>query len=599
MKKLFLTILSAVTAFTASAASLDYSYNFEGAPSESYGTAKTETYDVAVHLTNPSFMGAKVTGIRVALPSDGITDASAWLTSALQLKKQNGKNVNNPDIAEKTGSPADGWLDITFDDPYTIPAEGVYVGYSFTVASLQESTEKPVTVAEGINPEGFYLHTSRTKLRWGPMSEELGKVSDMTVRLEGSFPEKSAVFTVGKVISAVSEPAEVSLPLVNCGTTAISSVEYTASVNNRTFSGTAIPEAPVPGHIGAYGYASVKIDPVDATGEFPLLIKVTKVNGEAVDSPEAEGQIKVYPFLPVNRPLVEEYTGLWCGWCPQGYVALETMKEREGDLFIAVAYHNGDAMAFSGDTPNYPGGYPAMYINRSSPIEIRDIYTDWEKYRTWIPDAGIDVSVDWTDASHTSLKAIATARFTESHSGADYRIGYILVADGLSDPQWLQHNSFSGRTDKKDDMPGALGDIFINGDSYVAGLTFNDVAVATTDLDGERNAIPAEIKAGEEYSHPHVFDLASVSEKVLSAPEKLRVVAVLTEGKSGKIINCNSSPWINGEPFTSSVEITDSCFEPTEIARWTLDGSRIYSPAKGINIVRYSDGTVRKILVKE
>lgn len=590
--------MSALTALTVSAASLDYTYNFNGTPSEGYGTAKAETYDVAIHLTNPSFTGAKVTGIRVALASDGITDASAWLSSALQLKKKNGRNVNNPDIAEKTGTPADGWLDITFDTPYTIPAEGVYVGYSFTVSTLQGPTEKPVTVAEGVNPEGFYLHTSRTKLRWGPMSEELGKVSAMTVRLEGTFPEKSAVFTVGKVLSEVSEPTEVSLQLINCGTTAISSVEYTASVNDHNFSGTAALEAPIAAHIGAAGLASVKIDPIDETGEFPLKIKVTKVNGAAVDSPESEGQIKVYPFLPVNRPLVEEYTGLWCGWCPQGYVALETMKEREGDLFIAVAYHSGDEMASPCKAPNTPDGFPAMYVNRTVSISIQDIYTDWDKYRTWIPDAGLDVTVDWTDESHSALKAVAKARFTESHSGADYRISYILVADGLSDSTWLQHNSFSGRIDRKDDMPGAIGDIFINGDSYVAGLTFNDVAVAATDLDGERSSIPAEIKAGEEYSHPHVFDLAGISEKVLSAPEKLRVIAVLTDGRSGKFINCNSSTWINGDPFTSSVESLDSGSEPVEIARWALDGRRIDSPVKGINIVRYSDGSSRKVFVK-
>lgn len=587
-----------LTAFTVPAASLDYSYNFNGAPVDGYGTAKAETYDVAIHLTNPSFTGAKVTGIHVALPSDGITDASAWLSTALQLKKVNGRNVNNPDITETAGTPADGWLDINFDTPYTIPAEGVYVGYSFTVATLQGSTEKPVTVAEGVNPDGFYLHTSRTKLRWGPMSEELGKVSAMTVKLEGTFPEKSAVFTVGNVISEVSEPTEVSLQLVNCGTTAISSVEYTASVNNHTFRGTATPEAEIPAYIGASGYASVKIDPVDESGEFPLKIKVTKVDGVAVDSPEAEGKIKVYTFLPVNRPLVEEYTGLWCGWCPRGYVALETMKGREGDLFIAVAYHSGDEMAFSGKTPNNPGGYPAMYVNRSTSVDITDIYTDWDKYRTWIPDGGVDVAVNWTDESHTALKAVATARFPESHAGADYRISYILVADGLSDPLWLQHNSYSGLTDRKDEMQGAIGDIFINGDSYVAGLTFNDVAVAVTDYDGDRGSIPAEIKAGKEYSHPHVFELAGISEKVLTAPEKLRVVAVLTDGRSGKFINCNSSTWVNGEPFTSSVESVSLDQKPVETARWTLDGRRIDSPVKGINIVRYSDGSSRKVFVK-
>lgn len=591
---------------TASAARLDYTYNFAGASSEWYGNSKTETYDVAIRLSNPSFTGAKVTGIRVAVPTDGIADASAWLSSELRLKKKNGKNVNDPDIATVAGTVADGWLDITFESPYTIPAEGVYVGYSFSVTELDSGTETPVSVATGINPDGLYLHSTRTKLRWGAMSQELGKVSTMAVVLDGSFPEQSAVFTVTEVKGAVGESVSAALPLVNCGTAAISSIEYTGTVADRSFSGSVTLTTPISANIGANGNASVEIPDLDVAGEYPLKIRVSKVNGVVAECPEAEGKLKVYPFLPVNRPLVEEYTGLWCGWCPRGYVALETMKEREGDLFIATAYHSGDAMGFNGKTPNSPNGYPAGYINRSVALNLADIYTDWGNYRTWIPDGGVEVAVEWSDESHSSVKATATARFIENHSGADYRISYLLVADGLSDPSWRQHNSFSGLTDRKDEMPGYWGDVFINGPGYVEGLTFNDVAVAATDFDGERNSIPAEITAGEEYSHVHLFDMeeiaASLGEnagKVLSQPGKLRVVAVLTDGRSGKFINCNSSAHMDGEPMVdpSSTERIHADGVSVETGRWTLDGRRVDAPVPGVNIVRYSDGTVRKELV--
>lgn len=434
MRRLIIAAGVALSIATASADRLDYTYNYAGAPSEWYGNSKAETCDVAVRLDNPSFIGTKVTGIRVAVQTDGIADASAWLSSELRLKKKNGKNVNDPDIATVAGTVTDGCLDITFDSPYTIPAEGVYVGYSFTVNSLDATNEKPVSVAAGVNPDGFYLHTSRTKLRWGAMSQELGKVSTMAVILDGTFPQQSAMFKVTEVKGAVNEAASAILPLINCGTTAISSIEYTGTVADRTFSGAATLTTPVSGNIGASGTAPVEIPAVDVTGEYPLRLRISKVNGVAVECPEAEGKLKVYPFLPVNRPLVEEYTGLWCGWCPRGYVALETMKEHEGDLFIAAAYHSGDAMGFKGNTPNSPGGYPAGYINRSVSISLGDIYTDWDNYRTWIPDGGVEVAVEWTDESHSAVKATATTRFIESHSGADYRLSYLLVADGLSDP---------------------------------------------------------------------------------------------------------------------------------------------------------------------
>lgn len=77
MKRIMMAAGLTLCMATISAARLDYTYNFAGAPSEGYGNAKTETYDVAIRLANPSFAGAKVTGIRVALPSDGTADASA------------------------------------------------------------------------------------------------------------------------------------------------------------------------------------------------------------------------------------------------------------------------------------------------------------------------------------------------------------------------------------------------------------------------------------------------------------------------------------------------------------------------------------------
>lgn len=37
--------------------------------------------------------------------------------------------------------------------------------------------------------------------------------------------------------------------------------------------------------------------------------------------------------------------------------------------------------------------------------------------------------------------------------------------------------------------------------------------------------------------------------------------------------------------------------EAKEVARFTADGQRISAPQRGVNIVRYSDGTVRKVWV--
>ncbi|KDR53693.1 hypothetical protein HMPREF1991_00301 [Hoylesella loescheii DSM 19665 = JCM 12249 = ATCC 15930] len=59
------------------------------------------------------------------------------------------------------------------------------------------------------------------------------------------------------------------------------------------------------------------------------------------------------------------------------------------------------------------------------------------------------------------------------------------------------------------------------------------------------------------------------------------------DGKSGKVYHTTG---IDNLPTTD----TDN----REVARYTVDGKRINAPVKGINIVKYADGTTRKVVVK-
>lgn len=49
---------------------------------------------------------------------------------------------------------------------------------------------------------------------------------------------------------------------------------------------------------------------------------------------------------------------------------------------------------------------------------------------------------------------------------------------------------------------------------------------------------------------------------------------------------------------TNGITGTQTSADVREIARFTIDGKRINQPQRGINIVKYSDGTVKKVVVK-
>ena len=48
----------------------------------------------------------------------------------------------------------------------------------------------------------------------------------------------------------------------------------------------------------------------------------------------------------------------------------------------------------------------------------------------------------------------------------------------------------------------------------------------------------------------------------------------------------------------AGISSTDAAANRHEVARYTVDGRRINQPQKGLNIIKYSDGSVKKVVVE-
>lgn len=149
-------------------------------------------------------------------------------------------------------------------------------------------------------------------------------------------------------------------------------------------------------------------------------------------------------------------------------------------------------------------------------------------------------------------------------------------------------------------MDSEIGRIFLEGDGYVEGLVFNDVVLDASDVSEEDACLPSEIIAEQTYTHSYVFDLSDIRKDLLTQPEYLRVIAVMSNGVKGGFVNCNSSKRINGEPFAPDVAVEEIPCDTVrrEIGRYSLDGRHIDKDSKGLQIVRYSDGTASKVIMR-
>ncbi len=588
---------------SVNAAEISYSYNSDNLPSHGIGFDKAETYDVAILIDEPSLKGSSIKGISVALPGgDNVSGCFGWLTNELKLKRENGKYVNDPDIMLAEGMLTEGTLNLTFPESYTIDGP-IYAGYTFTVNELTESTGEPVMVADGVNEDGLFIHSSRSKLKWNSYSSEAGGVSVMKVIIEGDFTDNAASFNIPKdIICSAEDPAVViTASVANHGLNPIEKVAYTYEIADLSGEGEYTFPSPIPPTWGDSCEMPIELGQISEEGTYDLILNITAVNGVANNdlAPVSVESVKVLPFMPVSRPIVEEYTGLWCGWCPKGYVALETMHEEYPDRFIGVAYHSGDPMSYAGSKPNSPDGFPAGYINRTS-VDLGNIYTIWPRYANTFVNADIDVKIDWTDDSQTSLKATSTVRFVEDMTKADYGISYLLLIDGLSDPIWVQSNYYAPKEGEEPidypSMPGKWGELFTHGKEKMVGLVYNDVILDGKYNDGFPGSIPSTITANERITHSCVFNLEELDKpELVQDKNKLRVVAVIIDRKKAKPVNCNTSAYPDGS--TNGADMKEAAASEVVSSEWyNLQGVRIENAAKGmgllIRIDYLSDGSI-------
>ena len=607
MKNKYMLVCLAAASLSAAASDIDFTYNTENLDYKVYGFEKKEKYDIAILINDPAYVGAKVKGISVPIPveAQAVTDVSAWLSTELKLENK----VNAPDICSKSGEATGESINITFDTPYEIPVEGVWVGYSFNITDLSDQYDSPkmpiACIESDANLEkGLWVHTSRSRIKWTNLGETLGAVSVMTVYLSTDFGANDVAVALPEQSYIVrGEDYSIPVTLINHGSSALEEITYSYTIGDVKGTGSLHLDTPLEA-AGKSAAVSLTIGAYEEMGEYPFTLTIDSSNGEANNNPfrEAKGTMNVWPLIPVTRPLVEEFTGLGCGYCPRGYVAMEEMGRMFGDMFVGLAYHSSSyetAMVTveNNDFPVYVSGFPSSCINRGDVIDPSYLPYRWSSFASEIVPAEVSVTAEYSD-NGSGIHAVSTLNFVKNEENADYRLAFALVADGLQNPDWKQSNYYAGE-ESGDGVESDLWDIFLNGKSKVSGLVFNDVVAYYKDIDGIENSVPATIKRGEPMTYDYYIkmeDVKTVSgNNFLTEDAKLHIVAILIDGKTGKPINCNKSASLLYSDSGSGVQgVAITAADVKEVIYHNMQGVRLQSP-EGICIRTeiMSDGTRR------
>ena len=630
-------IAAVIFPFGTHAASDDFvfTYDYEGATHDLFGIQRCVQIDAAMLLKDQSLVGSEILGVSVDIPSkEGCEcdpNATAWLSTDLQVDGE----FNLPDLQETAGtirnygtdSEPELRLDITFPESYRITEDGVYVGYSVTVTDCNIpgsgwiSKYPIVTVCDIDKPSCFMIHCTKGQSslpqkypEWVDLGKDSHQALAMRVLMRGTKMENAASLNpLQTLYVAPGSSGQVYTDLNNHGTRPISSIEYSYTIGSEdqepvSFTEELTLDTPIQGQIGAYTTLDLPFQAPDTPGKYSVEVRVDRVNHEINEySGTSVLDMEVVPFLPVNRPLVEDYTGLWCGYCPALYVAVKRMHDKYGEGFLSIAYHIYDCIhgVEVDELPSPDTGLPRAYINdRNECIDNDNMEFLWLRRRRELAPAEIGVDIFWNDAEHTALRAESSVRFVYDDPDADYRLTYALIEDNMSDPRWAQANEYTNSN-----FEGPYWDLFCGQPFRVNGLVYDDVIVSFPFTRGIEGSLPSQISGEKEYRHDSILDLNdgvckyphinNYGENIIKDPGSLRVVALLIDGKTGKVCNAATSGYsrdaeIYGSP--EGVELMENGFQAVYQECFLPDGTRLNGIPEGrpvIVVSHMADGSVR------
>lgn len=289
----------------------------------------------------------------------------------------------------------------------------------------------------------------------------------------------------------VSAGTPITVSFTNWGTTDITSAKFNYTINGGT-----TVTAPVTASIASNGGMTIIAHPTtfkpvtaDEGTSKNVVAWLSEINGGTTSSDTAMFTVWVNKGITgTKHVMLEEGSGAWCGYCPDGHIRLRDILDANGDKVIGVVHHNADGMTNSeSDIINtaYATGYPYGMVDR---VLYPDQNTVGLNRTIWASKVSsrlnattpVNVSIqDKTfDAATRKVSYSVKVEFVDYALPGDLRVNTFIVEDKVRGPKisntnttWNQHNYYS----KDDAQVGGSGHELYEEPAYFFGYHHNHV----------------------------------------------------------------------------------------------------------------------------
>lgn len=572
-------------------------------------------------------VGGQLTKARVQLYAPiGSSTISVYTISA------EGRISTTPVTTGTISTTVAGWNDVTFDTPVTLnEGESLFITYDFVIetagdehnflvdADLNETSSVGGIYMYGNYGQGFGLYSVYTNVN----------LCIQLVVKGGSYSDDDLVLTGGidRTIAQRGKTLDVVLNLNNAGNNLPSSYTLDFQIDGSSIDKANTPVVLINNDVQQFTYRVNIPESLSKDEEHTLTVKVADINGkvptENVDDDMFTASFNVFDEEDVvekQKTLVEQFTSAGCPNCPYGYDFLDALTAKRNDL-AWVSVHTdyggvsdeyttitGDnlvnlevsvfpsasfnrALIFDADlnpyssnaisigiTPQYVNSYVSMYSNMIDQINAN------------VPAfASVDIATEYNEETRNlKIKVSGEGAQDVKKLLADGALTIYLTEDGLKGVQYYYPEG-SEYADAYTDYPHDHVLRQIIGGNYGFGETINWTSNTTYSNEYEMT-LPDEWNA----KNMNVIAFIGKEVKIVSSSQGAYI-----DSAANDIWVSNANMVKLGETSTGISNAVVSDENAVEVARYALDGTKLSAPTKGVNIIKMSDGTTRKVVVNK
>lgn len=569
------------------------------------GNYKLGTYEAAMFVAGDGDLaGADIKALRAQTRLySNAQNFKFWIRTALD-----GENV--AEVTPETLA-TNGYTQAEFASAYVIPAEGCYVGYTFTLANWYSDYDyTPIVYAKKTVENGFFLKQPdesafADKSSMGCLAAQI-LISSSSMNADAA----QVADNLDDLVAVVGQPISVNLTLTNQGAAGVKSIDYSYNLDGESKEGHLDLASPIEAMLGAKQTVTVELGAPSVAGQQEIEIQIVKVNGNNNGVTGRKSKCSfVVTVLTESAPrkaVVEMFVGADKYYSPRAYVALEHLKENTQVIPLLIDYYNG---TFKVDTyadfqKNYTGestftnkynNYPIAEVNRAfttdpyygnasaAPYHFQseELITATLSKAT---EASVGIEAIWSDQTESKVQLKATATFMADFKSAPYRLAFVVIKDGLKRDvnNYICYNKAS--YPDEDMFFWREGD----GANYIVKeFVHNNFAVAATEVTGITGSLPKNITAGEENVYECELEVPAIEgqEETTNA----RAIVMLINKDTKEIVNAEIAAV--APCITTGISQTVASKQVQPI--YNLNGQKVTSAQKGLYI---QNG--RKVVVK-